>query len=258
MTAAREDAATAAATTDAGKEAAPEPWPRGVSREPKYTIGKAVEKLRAEFPSLVPSKLRHIGSTGIIVEQRTASNYRKYSEADLQRIAFGLREQRENKTPWQIIRKQLEELDAGRPLRVEPTARLVSSEGRLVAPIDPGALITARELADYSGVDEDDLKVFQAAKLIAPDSAGYYPAAAIAVVTTAAKLAECGIPARTLSYLSVNARRHISLIKQVTPAPKPDQDGLAKESRLAHYTDLGQLIATLSTQILQMQLGQMD
>lgn len=240
------------------EDGALEPWPRGVSREPRFKISEVRQLLAKEFESITDSKIRYVENQGIVTPRRSKGRYRCYSQADVERIRFGLREQRDNYMPWDQIRQMLQAMDQGHDIKAQPTVRLVSSDGKLVANIAPGVFITQRDLLEYTGVDQDYLDQLVAAKLIQPDAANMYPSEAISVVTTAAKLTASGIPARNLAYLATYTRRNLTVIKQVTPSPKRQADGLDKQARSQHFTDLGMLMANLSAHLLHLQVSQMD
>lgn len=63
-------------------------WPAGVSTKPVFSIGKVVERVKGEFPTISVSKLRFLEDQGIVSPARTASGYRKYSAADIERVRF--------------------------------------------------------------------------------------------------------------------------------------------------------------------------
>ena len=52
-----------------------------------------------EFPDVTISKIRFLESQGLIEPERTPSGYRKFYDADVERLRFILREQRENYLP---------------------------------------------------------------------------------------------------------------------------------------------------------------
>ena len=90
-----------------------EPWPCGISREPELSIGQLVERLKAEFPAITQSKVRFLEDKGLVVPARTSAGYRKYSQADLERLRYVLASQRDSYSPLDVIRDQLRALDAG-------------------------------------------------------------------------------------------------------------------------------------------------
>lgn len=78
------------------------------------SIGQVLARLGPEFPSLTSSKLRFLEVQGIVTPLRTESGYRKFSQADLDRLRLALTLQRDHYLPLSVIREHLEDLDAGR------------------------------------------------------------------------------------------------------------------------------------------------
>lgn len=78
------------------------------------SIGQVLSKLDNDFPELSPSKLRFLEDRGLIQPARTASGYRNFSPADIERIKLVLLMQRHHYLPLKVIRKYLADLDAGR------------------------------------------------------------------------------------------------------------------------------------------------
>ena len=48
------------------------------------SIGVVLERLREEFPDVTVSKIRYLESEGLITPQRTASGYRRFTDADVE------------------------------------------------------------------------------------------------------------------------------------------------------------------------------
>jgi DNA-binding transcriptional MerR regulator len=78
-----------------------------VSERPYLSIGEVLGLLLEEFPDITISKIRFLESQGLIEPERTASGYRKFYDADVDRLRFILREQRENYLPLKVIRDRL-------------------------------------------------------------------------------------------------------------------------------------------------------
>ena len=78
------------------------------------SIGQVLGRLADDFPELSPSKLRFLEDRGLIHPARTASGYRSFSPADIERIKLVLLMQRDHYLPLKVIRKYLADLDAGR------------------------------------------------------------------------------------------------------------------------------------------------
>ncbi|MFZ0142440.1 MAG: MerR family transcriptional regulator, partial [Aeromicrobium sp.] len=81
----------------------------------KLGIGKVLDELHGEFPKLSISKIRYLESEGLVEPQRTASGYRKFTFADVERLRFILRQQAApNFWPLSHIRQVLDDMDRGR------------------------------------------------------------------------------------------------------------------------------------------------
>jgi DNA-binding transcriptional MerR regulator len=72
------------------------------------SIGEVLGLLLEEFPDVTISKIRFLESQGLIEPERTASGYRKFTQAEIERLRFILRQQRENYLPLKVIRTRLE------------------------------------------------------------------------------------------------------------------------------------------------------
>lgn len=72
------------------------------------SIGEVLALLLEEFPDVTISKIRFLESQGLIEPERTASGYRKFSQAEVDRLKFILREQKDNYLPLKVIRTRLE------------------------------------------------------------------------------------------------------------------------------------------------------
>jgi DNA-binding transcriptional MerR regulator len=77
------------------------------------SIGDVLDQLRPEFSDITISKIRFLESQGLIDPERTASGYRKFSQGDIDRLRFILREQREHFLPLKVIKERLDQLDHG-------------------------------------------------------------------------------------------------------------------------------------------------
>lgn len=73
------------------------------------SIGEVLGLLLEEFPNVTISKIRFLESQGLIEPERTASGYRKFSDAEVERLRYILREQETNYLPLRVIRDRLDE-----------------------------------------------------------------------------------------------------------------------------------------------------
>jgi DNA-binding transcriptional MerR regulator len=82
------------------------------------SIGEVLSLLQEEFPDVTISKIRFLESQGLLDPERTPSGYRKFYEADIDRLRWILRQQKEHYLPLKVIKDRLDE--AG-PVRTAPT-----------------------------------------------------------------------------------------------------------------------------------------
>jgi DNA-binding transcriptional MerR regulator len=81
------------------------------------SIGEVLEVLSEEFPDVTISKIRFLESQGLVQPERNASGYRQFGDADIERLRWILRQQRDHFLPLKVIRRALERgvdvIDAG-------------------------------------------------------------------------------------------------------------------------------------------------
>src|SRR4051812_46170505 len=128
------------------------------------SIGEVLALLKEEFPDVTISKIRFLESQGLLDPERTPSGYRKFYEADVERLRWILRQQRENFLPLKVIKGRLggngptngserESDDEPRPPRLledEEAPSVVASPGS-------GASLTLEELCGAAGLQPADV-----------------------------------------------------------------------------------------------------
>src|SRR4051812_44510347 len=106
------------------------------------SIGEVLSLLQPEFPDITISKIRFLESQGLLDPERTPSGYRKFYDADILRLRWILRQQRENFLPLKVIKDRLARGDVdfrelvGPPPREsepEPAPAPVAAGGRAAA-----------------------------------------------------------------------------------------------------------------------------
>lgn len=116
-----------------------------MEERPYLSIGEVLGMLLDEFPDISISKIRFLESQGLIDPERTPSGYRKFYDADVDRLRVILREQRQNFLPLRVIRDRLEsgQIDDSGPVTAPRGLRNVTlleadtdETGELVVPPD--------------------------------------------------------------------------------------------------------------------------
>ncbi len=185
------------------------------------SIGEVLGKLRNDFPDITISKIRFLESEGLIEPQRTPSGYRKFTNADLERLRYVLLAQRDQYLPLRVIKENLDALDRGlEPAKVSggvPVPRLATIDGEL-APANfaenTDMRLSREELLKASGVSEEQLVELESYGLIAPRGR-HYDSDSLAIARAVTEMAGFGIEPRHLRSFKSAADREIGLIEQV-------------------------------------------
>jgi DNA-binding transcriptional MerR regulator len=92
--------------------------------QPHLSIGEVLSLLRSEFPEITISKIRFLESQGLIAPERTPSGYRKFYEADVERLRWILQQQKDHYLPLKVIREKLDDGPAATDAAVAFAERL--------------------------------------------------------------------------------------------------------------------------------------
>jgi DNA-binding transcriptional MerR regulator len=220
---------------------APEPWPRGISRQATMRISDVLAQLGPEFPSVSHSKLRFLEDQGLIDPVRTPSGYRQYSPADVERLRFVLTEQRDSYLPLKVIKERLAEMDAGAPAP-GPAPRL--ADGGDVADVARRRW-TAQTVAEATGTSTGFVQELVSAGVLQAPGGDRLDAGAPDVVRIAARLAEHGIEPRHLRSLRASADRHVGLVDQLVAPYRSQQTPSARAQGAELAAEVGELLARL-------------
>src|SRR5215212_10857199 len=93
------------------------------------SIGEVLSLLQDEFPNVTISKIRFLESQGLLDPERTPSGYRKFYAADVERLRWILRQQRENFLPLKVIKGRLADVEDGAPTEPRPVPTLAFDRG---------------------------------------------------------------------------------------------------------------------------------
>ena len=184
--------------------ALPDRSTRDAPREAALSIGQVLSKLADDFPELSPSKLRFLEDRGLIHPARTASGYRSFSTADIERIKLVLLMQRDHYLPLKVIRRYLADVDAGRdpawPGTQSGAPSILVEERRL----------SRDELLAETGASAELLADAVSTGLLAP--ADTFDDEAVATLRALADLASAGIEPRHLRAMRIAVERELELV----------------------------------------------
>jgi len=231
------------------------------------SIGEVLSLLSTEHSDLTISKIRFLESQGLISPQRTPSGYRKFFEADIERLNWILVQQRDHFLPLKEIKRRLvagevppsalravavgsdgppdtPSLFASRDDEEGDEAPSEDTDGSVESAEDSTSL-TAEELARAAGSNVDHIYELQRLGLIAPTSRSHDHSAeavfdqeALLVVRTVAALTERGIPARNLRMFKVAADREAGVYEQLLGALKARGATARLRSELTQIVEL--------------------
>ncbi|MGM1062491.1 transcriptional regulator FtsR [Saccharothrix sp. Mg75] len=150
-------------------------------------IGAVLALLRADFPDVTISKIRFLEAEGLVRPARTASGYRQFGSADVERLRYVLTAQRDRYLPLKVIREQLDAADAA-----------AANGGPHRGAAAPDHRFTRDELLARTGVAPDVLADLEQHGLVTPTAGGHYDADAAQIASTVRALADHGLDARRL------------------------------------------------------------
>jgi len=217
------------------------------------SIGTVMSVLQPEFPALTVSKLRFLEEQGLVSPSRTTSGYRKYSQRDVERLRYTLTAQRDSFLPLRVIRDQLEDLDAGRPVTQAPGTRVVARDGELVVP-PAQARVRAAEISDLTGASLAEIQEMTEAGVIVPDSHGRYPGRSVQVVILVRELHRLGLASRNLRAVRTHAERQAAVIDHVVAPLRAQRSGQAQERARVRAQEIAELVGRLHTEFLRSEI----
>lgn len=216
------------------------------------SIGAVLAALRDDFPEVTISKIRFLEAEGLVEPQRTPSGYRKFSPADVERLAYVLRMQRDHYLPLRVIREHLDAIERGEtpPALPSTDARpgpLEEADRELVASGDvpSGVRLGRAELLAAAEAGEQELAEWEAYGLVAPGPDGGYDGEALQVARLVAELGRYGLEPRHLRAMKAAADREIALVEQVVAPLRRHRNPQTR----AHAEATARELATLSVRL---------
>ena len=208
------------------------PSNRGNPGKPLRSIGEVLAELRQEFNDVTISKIRFLETEGLVEPERTAAGYRKFSPADIERLRYVLRAQRDHYLPLRVIKEHLDAIDRGleppaTPLAPPRVPRVVPDSaaqpgqhghaaGEAFGPAQPELRLSRRELCEASGLADRQLAEVEGFGLVSSPKDGYYDRDALLVAQTVAEMARFGVEPRHLRPFRTGAERQADLVLQAT------------------------------------------
>lgn len=223
------------------------------------SIGSVLALLREDFPDVTISKIRFLESEGLITPERAPSGYRRFTDADCERLRFVLTAQRERYLPLKVIKEQLDAIDSGAAGNADgalgSAPRLLTSARSVVAPATDfssrGGRVSREALIERTGVDAAFVTELQRNGLLTAGPAGFFDEDAVRLVEAAAALANYGVETRHLRAFKVSADREAGLVAQIaSPIAKGKGTG-ARDRAEELVREIAALSVTLHTQLVK-------
>jgi DNA-binding transcriptional MerR regulator len=252
-----------------------------VAKRNHSSIGDVLNQLRDEFPDITISKIRFLESQGLVEPERTPSGYRKFYPADVERLRFILRQQREHFLPLKVIKDRLDEVDrAGGFTASEselPTDRSVdpatvdalfeetrraaqkaearSASSKVRDPEDGPDDLAVVELVRAAGITDEDLARLEEYGLVTPaQSAGdrvLFDEDALAIARVCGGFMRHGIEPRHLRMYRAFAEREAALFEQVLLPYRRQRNPEAQARTVEALGELSGLGRRLRTALLR-------
>lgn len=216
------------------------------------SIGAVLAFLRDDFPEVTISKIRFLEAEGLVEPQRTPSGYRKFSPADVERLAYVLRMQRDHYLPLRVIREHLDAIERGESPPALPAADarpgpLEEADRELVAGAESpaGVRLGRAELLAAAEAGERQLAEWESYGLVAAGPDGGYDGEALQVARLVAELGRYGLEPRHLRAMKAAADREIALVEQVVAPLRRHRNPQTR----AHAEATARELATLSVRL---------
>jgi DNA-binding transcriptional MerR regulator len=184
------------------------------------SIGHVLALLKTDFPDISISKLRFLEAEGLITPRRAPSGYRRYTDADVERLRYVLSVQRTHYLPLRVIRQQLEAMDRGQRPTLLDSAGVGTDAGgnggqQPAGAARPPLRLTRQELLEASGLTEAALAELERTQIVQPRrGTAHYGRDALTLAIAAKRLAEYGIDGRHLRAFKISADREVGLVEQ--------------------------------------------
>jgi DNA-binding transcriptional MerR regulator len=230
------------------------------------SIGEVLNQLHEEFPEVTHSKVRFLEAEGLVEPERTASGYRKYTYADLERLRYILTAQRDQYLPLKVIKEHLDAMERG----LEPPER-ADEAPRVPRPIHavkdlPAAdefgpapardmRLSRRELLANSGLDAAHLdQLIDFGMIRYRPGTKYFDADALAVATAVAEMASYGLEPRHIRAFKTAAEREVGLIEQIVSPIARQRNDAAQARAQEVVRELGALSVRLHAALVKIAL----
>lgn len=185
----------------------------------RVAIGAVIDRLQPEFPDVSVSKIRFLESRGLVTPWRSASGFRRFDEADIERLRWILTMQRDHFLPLRVIKERLDsgaltspESTSPVPVPTAPVTPMSRFGAAGAADLDTAALI---RLAAIDEAQLDELINFGIIDGVDSPEGRRFSEDELRVAQAASAFLRRGIEARHLKAWRVAAEREAGMVEQI-------------------------------------------
>ena len=224
--------------------------------EEVLTIGEVINLLKDDFPDATVSKVRFLESQGLITPTRSASGYRQFAAADVDRLRFIMEQQRDWFLPLKVIRSQLTLWERGEepsPVRDHGSASIRG----LLEVEDDEELFDEQELARRAKITREQVRELTKNGLLTPYGNTpdlMFSARHAAIARQCGALLEMGLEARHLRGVRHSAERSADLLIGLTAPVRRRRGPQARQEALDALADCAETLNRLMTLLFSMEI----
>lgn len=214
------------------------------------SIGQVLSQLSPEFSDISPSKLRFLEERGLVSPARTQSGYRKFSNADVERLRLVLAMQRDCYLPLNVIKQYLHDVDAGLnpPMPGGTTATVPSM-------LSGARRLSRDDLLRETGASAQLLNDSISASLITASET--YGDEAVGVLKAMVELSKVGIEPRHLRGFRAAADREVGLIESAL-LPVARRNTVSSRAQIAdRASEISGQLEVVRTSLIRSALGKL-
>jgi len=219
------------------------------------SIGEVLVSLKTEYPDITISKIRFLEGEGLIQPERTASGYRKFYEADVDRLRRILKMQRDEYLPLKVIKERLAR-ENGEDAPVGDGATAFEEE--VVEP-PAGLQMSLEEMSTSTGVEKERIRELDAFGILTPRSSNgdtYYDGDDYVVLSIVKDFFKYGVEPRHLTMYRHFAEREAALFEAIILPMLRQRNPDARRAATESLLDLAKVARKFKQALLRTNLRQ--
>jgi DNA-binding transcriptional MerR regulator len=219
------------------------------------SIGEVLVSLKTEYPDITISKIRFLEGEGLIQPERTASGYRKFYQADVDRLRKILKMQRDEYLPLKVIKERLARESGEEAPIVEEEA---GAEEEIVEP-PTGLQMSLEEMATATGVEKERIRELEAFGILTPQSMNggtYYDGDDYVVLSIVKDFFKYGVEPRHLTMYRHFAEREAALFEAIILPMLRQRNPDARRAATESLIDLAKVSRKFKQALLRTNLRQ--